>query len=145
MAAERRVTGFLLQSATILLLASCANAFSLGMTLRPDHRSHSLVSSARPTPSRAEFLRGAALAGAAVLLPISPAAVGAEDPPAAVGAEDPSGAAALSFTAEFSCSRGPLGIRLQEMRIPKGKATEFGVIISAVDPRGQVRPLLLAC
>ena len=139
MAAGRRVTGSLLQFATTLLLASCANAFSPSMTLRPDHRSHSLVSSSRPTPSRAEFLRGAALAGAAVLLPISPAAVGAEDLLAAVDAEDPP--EDLSFTVEFSCSRGPLGIKLQQMRIPKGKEIEFGVIISAVDPRGQVLSL----
>jgi len=144
MAAGRRPTGSLLlqQLAISLLLASCANAFSPSMTARPDQRSrHRSVScDARPTPSRAEFLRGAALAGASVLLPLSPAAVGAED-----SQED-----SLEFKVEFSCSKGPLGIKLQEMRVPKGKESTFRVVISGVDPRGQgvkqdarVRPGLL--
>jgi len=51
------------------------------------------------------------------------------------------------FTVIFNATRGPLGIRLQELRYPReassrGKQKEI-VIVSSVDPAGQVHMALL--
>jgi len=135
-----------LQLALICLLAPCADSFSsLSMKATPPRHglaasssSCPLSQSAAPFIGRAEFLRSAALAGAAVL-PLSPAS--------AEGAAEDAAEDAEEFTVAFSCSRGPLGIKVQELRIPKQPSR---VVVTAVDPRGQgikqdprVRPGLL--
>jgi hypothetical protein len=135
-----------MQLALICLLAPCADSFSsLSMKATPpghgiaaSSSSCPLSQSAVPSIGRAEFLRSAALAGAA-MLPLSPAS--------AVGAAEDAAEDAQEFTVAFSCSRGPLGIKVQELRIPKQPSR---VVVTAVDPRGQgikqdprVRPGLL--